>query len=538
MQRDENLYQLALGLVLFRHQTSMACHMHWEQPAKSIMLRNPLLKEVIQGTKVAEFDMCRVGQMRDPINQLLYKKGMEITTTSSKFYFQFHGRTCNHQHEHQPLEGETIYKGLRIKRTELSEMYNRKFARTLAKVLTKVSCVKEPPMASSEEHAFVVKRVSSALPASVPKRAKLQVSELIEPQALPAKRRRTMGKSPEGPTMTTLCDQICSSVLQIAPKVGRKEITQSHILNDLQEVFHDKQIIRAIVCKGTERTLMPPSDLLPEEAPFRRALIVQRVTKHVRLEDQWEEWKYLSKRQLWRRSHPSFLNITVFARNHHVPDPSVASEVIQVPEPVRVDQSQASDRPMETTVEAEMPSTSPPVPNPDMSISIREPSSIDENSSHHGPKFMSMTPENRKLAIRLHKNLGHPSPHNLSQVLQQRGYDKELVQGVLDLKCSVCQMQQRPRLQRPATLKDDLEFGDKVSVDGVKWKNRQNQEFHFYHFIDHGTNYHTAVIAPNRAEIQERFIAGWLNWAGHQTRYSWILHQNFCQALFKNTCKV
>ena len=53
-----------------------------------------------------------------------------------------------------------------------------------------------------------------------------------------------------------------------------------------------------------------------------------------------------------------------------------------------------------------------------------------------------------------------------------------------------------------------------MSVDGVKWKNRQNQEFHFYHFIDHGTNYHTAVIAPNRAEIQERFIAGWLNWAG------------------------
>lgn len=31
---------------------------------------------------------------------------------------------------------------------------------------------------------------------------------------------------------------------------------------------------------------------------------------------------------------------------------------------------------------------------------------------------------------------------------------------------------------------------------------------------DHGTNCHTAVIAPNRAEIEERFTAGWLNWAG------------------------
>ena len=75
-------------------------------------------------------------------------------------------------------------------------------------------------------------------------------------------------------------------------------------------------------------------------------------------------------------------------------------------------------------------------------------------------------------------------------------------------------MQQRPKIQRPATLKEELEFGDKVSIDGVKWVNKQNQEFHFYHFIDHGTNYHTAVIAPNRADIQEKFIAGWLNWAG------------------------
>jgi hypothetical protein len=60
----------------------------------------------------------------------------------------------------------------------------------------------------------------------------------------------------------------------------------------------------------------------------------------------------------------------------------------------------------------------------------------------------------------------------------------------------------------------ELGFGDNVSMAGVKWTNTQGQEFHFYHFIDHGTNYHTAIIAPNRAEIQEKFTMGWLNWAG------------------------
>ena len=111
-------------------------------------------------------------------------------------------------------------------------------------------------------------------------------------------------------------------------------------------------------------------------------------------------------------------------------------------------------------------------PNPEPSHESLDPSAIDEASTQHGPKFMSMNPENKKIAIRLHKNLGHPDPQKLSKVLQQRGYSPELYQGVLDLKCSTCQMQQRPKLQRPATLKEELEFGDKVSIDGVKWKNR------------------------------------------------------------------
>eukprot|EP00435_Cladocopium_sp_Y103_P010407 s1891_g2.t1 len=518
--RDEHLYQLALGLVLYRHQISGGRHLHWEQPAKSIMLRTPLLKEVIQGTQVAEFDMCRVGLMRDPVNQLLYKKGMEIATTSQQFYQQFHGRKCNHQHEHQQLAGETTFKGMRIRRTEFSERYNRRFARTIAQVLTKVSCVKEAPYGNDCAFAISAKRTSNAKLAPLPKRAKLQNSELIEPQELPVKRRRISGKTTEDVNMSTLCERICSNVAKIAPRVGRKNILIPEILNDLQELFHDKQVVRAIVCKGAERTVMPPKDLTPDEAPFRRAIIVQRTTKNVRVEDQWEEWRFLSNRQLWRRSHPSFLNITVFARNHDVPEQSAADAQIRFREPASASQSRVPDGPIlepgsHVSSVPSVPSASPmPVPSSVSPSDTKSASMIDEVSSSHGPRFMSMSPEDKRLAIRLHKNLGHPDPQRLSKVLQQRGYSTELCQGVLDLKCSICQMQQQPKLQRPATLKEELEFGDKVSIDGVKWVNKQNQEFHFYHFIDHGTNYHTAVIAPNRAEIQERFTAGWLNWAG------------------------
>ena len=70
-QRLQNLGHLALGLVLYRHQLGSGRHLHWEQPSKSIMFRSHLLSEILQQVFVAEFDMCNVGQLRDPENQLL-----------------------------------------------------------------------------------------------------------------------------------------------------------------------------------------------------------------------------------------------------------------------------------------------------------------------------------------------------------------------------------------------------------------------------------------------------------------------------------
>ena len=80
--REQHMYQLALGIVLFRFQRQNGRHMHWEQPARSLMTRSPMLREVMENTYLAQFDMCRVGGMRDPVNQLLYKKGMEILILS------------------------------------------------------------------------------------------------------------------------------------------------------------------------------------------------------------------------------------------------------------------------------------------------------------------------------------------------------------------------------------------------------------------------------------------------------------------------
>ena len=122
-QRLGNIDQLALGTILLRHQRQQGKHFHWEQPQRSNMFRTPLLQEVYCQTIAAEFDMCEVGELRDPENQMLIKKGMTIMTTSESLHKQLHGRFCNRGHQHQPLEGSTKVQGKNISRTKFSEAY-------------------------------------------------------------------------------------------------------------------------------------------------------------------------------------------------------------------------------------------------------------------------------------------------------------------------------------------------------------------------------------------------------------------------------
>ena len=506
-QRLQNLGHLALGLVLYRHQLGSGRHLHWEQPSKSIMFRSHLLSEILQQVFVAEFDMCNVGQLRDPENQLLYKKGMEIVTTSRTLYESLHGRKCNHQHQHQPLEGSVHYKGVRIHRTTLSENYPRKMARDIAKVLTKVQVSREhePDMA----FAARTKRREASTGDQPSKRAKLKESNLIEPEQMPSKRRRITGKgNGEEQTPTSMCKVICDQVLLNQPRAGKREIDDPTVLQQLTALFQDKEVVRVIACRGTERTIPPPKNMSMGEAPYRRAIIMQRKTKNIMIEDIWEEWENLSYRQQWRRSHPSFLNITVFARNPtadtlQTPNQSSSSTT----EPTTRTQSQVPEEPL---LNRQSVPCSPEVaaePN----SKIESMTEIDVQSNAHGPKFLALPIEDRRTLMKLHKNLGHPSAQTFSQVMKQRQQDEKLVQAIPDMRCSVCQMQQKPKLQRPATLKDDLDFNDKISMDGVEWTNKNNQEFHFYHFIDHGTNYHTAIIAPNKAAVMEKCTMGWLN---------------------------
>ena len=65
-ERTHLLNHVALCIVLYRHQVAHERHFHLEQPLRSLMLKIGMLSELYEHAQAAEFDMCEVGDLKDP----------------------------------------------------------------------------------------------------------------------------------------------------------------------------------------------------------------------------------------------------------------------------------------------------------------------------------------------------------------------------------------------------------------------------------------------------------------------------------------
>lgn len=197
--RLKHVEQIALGVVLLRHQCSVGHHMHWEQSQASLMFKLPYLQEVHQRTLAVHFDMCTAGNLKDPENGKAIKKGMTVLSTSARVSQSLHNKRCLGNHDHQVIEGSTIFQQQRMNRSTFSEAYPRKFARDMAKVLCKLSFPHERPVAMSMFVGDAPALVNE--PAMKRRRlfvqAKPQLSRSSEMTAdMPLKRRKLDGKQP------------------------------------------------------------------------------------------------------------------------------------------------------------------------------------------------------------------------------------------------------------------------------------------------------------------------------------------------------
>ena len=556
-ERHEMLVQVALCLVLCRHQHRVQRHAHWEQPRGSHMMSLPYLNELGQYMLHARPDMCVAGDLQDPVNQKYMRKSMHIMSTSRKMYETLNFQKCHGEHEHQPIEGSTSAHGQRILRSKFSENYSRKFARMVAKTMMKAMFPLEKPVGSLTDpaltafdlwctisHANAVNdRSAKRQKLGVPRQCKASAEDrsLSSPASSALSKRRKVKQGEQTETTTPKASMndpklqiIMDAVETQLPRVGKKSFSHSKVFQQIQELMPEKIIHEIIACKGTERTIAPPSTLSSREAPYRRSIMKLRSSGNI-IMDEWEKYDELAKRKIIRKSKPCRVNITVFAANPVLPphapenvpaeeakptlgsrmEPAVPIPELPVTEKCETKVTGSGERPIPET---ERTPKSHRCLSPELerspsgsTIPMQQP-----ESPVIGNRFNALPREEQSMLRRAHQNLCHPSPEQLSAVLRAQGARPELTQAVFDMRCTTCAAHQKPKVARPSTFKSELDFNDKIFIDGITWTNKTGKSFHFYHIIDQATNFHVAIPAPCRAAEQavQCVLEGWFQWAG------------------------
>ena len=574
-ERVDMLIQVALCLVLCRYQHRCRQHAHWEQPKGSLMMKLPQIQEIERYMVVAKPDLCIAGDLTDPQSMQPIKKGLAITTTSQKMHEALDHLRCTQDHVHQVIEGSTVAHGIPISRAQFSELYPRKFARLIAKTILKHRFPLEKPIGSlidpallvvdaivSEIHAAsVAERPAKRIRRSPQKGVKMPAATGALAQPGETKRVKLNPKSEERQTETerhpeeerqnqNSIEEILKRIEALLPRVGKKQIDSPAILQSLHVLFPKYHIVRVLAGKGTDRRYEAPKDITHEEAPYRRSIMRLRENQQIILDPAWEKYDTLSKRQVIRKSPACRVNITMFAalkpEDHQCPmpssaavqptdgpaDPSEPDGCRDIPSkdanpnnehmvPEGMIDPKTSDNP---SIQFEVPNPSD-VPNTDQISHESEQPLADSTTSavpnqigleRHGPRFRALPREEQAMIKRAHQNLCHPSPDQLSAVFRSRGCRPEICQAIYDMQCSTCISCQKPKIARPSTLKDALDFNDKVFIDGITWTSKGGTMYHFYHMLDQATNYHVAIPAPSRSADQAvaRVSEAWFLWAG------------------------
>ena len=199
------------------------------------------------------------------------------------------------------------------------------------------------------------------------------------------------------------------------------------------------------------------------------------------------------------------MNITVFARNPDDVDVQTGTSGLE--------KISKTNFPTEQSSQSFGSAENEPTCTEPMS---RDPIEVDASHMKHGPRFLALSPTERSMLVKVHRNMGHPSPERLMHLLRQQGFRSECIDAVSDMRCSTCEMTSKPKCSRPAVIKDPLDFNDKIAIDWLKWTNKAGLGFHILHIIDMGTSYHTACVAPRRTsqDAIQNITTTWLQWAG------------------------
>ena len=269
--------------------------------------------------------------------------------------------------------------------------------------------------------------------------------------------------------------------------------------------------------------MAPPEHLLRGMAPFRRSVFTERGSGELRAEESWEPWEELAKRNLIRPSHATRINLTLFANETIQPGQSSSSaDAPSMPSSLpsgthsSVPENSRTSGGSEMKNETDSQQRSQDLTTPETSQGLTSSQVSDVHSAKQSARFQALPRDEQVALLRAHKNLGHPSGERLSTLLRAQSYRAEIAQAALDLKCSTCQESQQPKLARPGSIRDELDFNDRICMDEFDWTNKEGTKFRVYHIVDWATNFQCARIVPDKSTtaIVQLMIEMWFSWAG------------------------
>ena len=124
---------------------------------------------------------------------------------------------------------------------------------------------------------------------------------------------------------------------------------------------------------------------------------------------------------------------------------------------------------------------------------------------------------------RLHRNLGHPKPEALVELLQSRGASDQVIEAARHFQCTACLRYKRPNQVAPSALRHQVrEVGERLQADVLWIKcNASEKKFPVLSVIDQATKYTVATVL--HGERGDHLI--------HGLERAWIRHFGLPQCL-------
>ena len=233
--------------------------------------------------------------------------------------------------------------------------------------------------------------------------------------------RNPMEKSPSD---HDVCKQLLQQALQLAPRVGTRILHDGDLFDSLQRAFPEKKLRVIELCKGADRFRKPPTKLISHEAPWRRTLSLHRRSLEPDISP-WINWERLSNRQMCSPAPPSRLMISMFGRDSHEGKRETPSSDSSLSKRAKVTtqeiESQDDLDAVAKQLKLEETDDVRKSPNESSLPEIKPIEQLQKSTLKHGPKFLSLTLQERQWLSKIHHNLGHPNQMKLQAVLKTQG---------------------------------------------------------------------------------------------------------------------